>query len=155
MSEKTERQTTDILVVVLVAALLFSNVAMFMLLNAINDRLSYAEEKLEGVSTGHDILLRALNDRVNAIETKLQNFSAPSEGWYGFYGDDVFVYAHPNGTMLLYVLNWSWTQTSDGNETKSTYPLVASPYPNMTFVGYLYSNGTIMIYQYNQTGVGR
>lgn len=155
MSEETKRQTTDILVVVLVAALLFSNVAMFMLLNAVNDRLSYAEEKLEGVSTGHDILLQALNDRVNVIEIKLQNYSAPSEGWYGFYGDGVLMYAFPNGTMIFHILNWTWTQTSDGNATKNTYPLIASPYPNSTFIGYLYSNGTIMIYPYNQTGAGR
>ena len=151
MSEETKRQTTDILIVVLVAALLFSNVAMFMLLNAVNGRVRSAEEKLEG----HDILLRVLNDRVNAVEIKLKNFSVPSEGWYGFYGDGVLMYAFPNGTMIFYVLNWTWTQTSDGNVTKNTYPLIASPYPNSIFIGYLYSNWTIMIYPYNQTEVGK
>jgi len=151
LSEETKRQTTDILVVVLVAALLFSNIAMFVLLNAVNNRVSY----VEGVSREHDTLVRTLNDRVNAIETKLQNFSVPSEGWYGFYGDGVLMYAFPNGTMIFHILNWTWTQTSDGNATKNTYPLTASPYPNSTFIGYLYSNGTIVIYPYNQTEAGK
>jgi len=153
MTPKELKQSKDLLLGVLVAALLFSNIATIMLLNAVNDRVRSAEEKLEGVSTGHDILLRALNDRVNAIETKLQNYSTPPEGWYGFYGDGVLMYAFPNGTMIFYVLNWTWTQTTDGNATKNTYPLMASPYPNSTFIGYLYSNGAIMIYPYNQTEV--